>query len=94
MALKIVTRTWFTQTEPTTIYLDSQSAIALSEIPDITQEADMSTPNHFTKEKILTKEVQHMTTNILAKSLPKDKLIIWYVFDSSLSNTSTHSRLI
>ena len=60
-----------TQIEPTTIYSDSQSAIALSENPIYhSRSKHVDIQYHFT-----FMPTSHMTSDILTKILPKDKHI-------------------
>ena len=78
---KLLHELGFPQANPTIIYSDSQSAIALSENPKFhSRSKHVDTQYHFTREKVLTQEIQlqyvqtaNMTANIFTKSLPKDK---------------------
>jgi len=71
----------FLQLNLTIIYSNSQSAIALSENPKYhSRRKHVDIQYHFTREKILTKEIQlyhipisDMTADILTKSLPQAK---------------------
>ena len=78
---KLLHELGFPQANPTIIYSNSQSAIALSENPKFhSRSKHVDTQYHFTKEKVLTQEIQlqyvqtaNMTVDIFTKSLPKDK---------------------
>lgn len=71
----------FPQPNPTIIYFDSYSAIALSENPKYhSKRKHVDTEFHFTKEKIQPTEIaihyiptSDTTTDILTKALPRDK---------------------
>ena len=71
----------FPQPNPTIIYSDSQSAIALSENPKYhSRSKHVDTQFHFTREKIQSTEIaihyiptSDMTADILTKALPRDK---------------------
>ena len=78
---KLLCELGFQQSNPTTIYCDSQSTIALSANPKYhSRSKHVDTQYHFTREKVLTHEIQlsyvstnDMTADILTKSLPNDK---------------------
>ena len=78
---KLLCELGFPQSNPTTIYCDSQSAIALSENPRYHSRSKyVDTQYHFTRGKVLAHEIQlpyvstsDMTADILTKSLLKDK---------------------
>ena len=71
----------FPQPNPTIIYSDSQSAIALSENPKYhSRSKHVDTQFHFTREKVQSTEIaihyiptSDMTADILTKALPRDK---------------------
>lgn len=78
---KLLSELGFPQPHPTTIYSDSQSAIALSENPKFhSRSKHVETQYHFTREKVLDKQIQlkyvstlNMTADIFTKPLPRDK---------------------
>lgn len=78
---KLLSELGFPQPHPTTIYSDSQSAIALSENPKFhSKSKHVETQYHFTQEKVLDKQIQlkyvstlNMTADIFTKPLPRDK---------------------
>ena len=71
----------FPQLSLTTLYFDSQSAIALGGNPKFHScNKHIDTQYHFTREKVFSNEIylayiptSNMTTAILTKSLPKEK---------------------
>ena len=71
----------FPQTNPTPIYSDSQSAIALTHNPKYhSRSKHIDTQYHFTRDKVIAKNIElrfittaDMTADIFTKSLPRDK---------------------
>lgn len=80
---KLLFELGFPQLSPTTLYCNSQSAIALSANPKFhSRSKHVDTQYHFTREKLIANEIsvsyvptQNMTADILTNSLPKDKHI-------------------
>ena len=78
---KLLSELGFPQTNPTTIYSDSQSAIALTANPKYhSRSKHIDTQYHFTREKVLSQEIilqfistTEMAADILTKSLPAEK---------------------
>ena len=78
---KLLQELGFPQSDPTPIYSNSQSALALTANPKYhSRSKHIDTQYHFTREKVLTQEIKlqfiptaAMTADILTKALPQDK---------------------